>query len=375
MQHPGGDVKKFQSSMMMVGAIAAMTACATDSTGPAAPLAARGDATAAVAPDTIDLGYFSFTPQVAIAQKNGYFAAENLVVREFVTPSSPAIFTALRDGHREIILTQIDNVFNYRLNASNPIGGTFDAVAFMGQDRGNGASLVARAGITSFEQLRGDTVSVDSPNSGFAFVLYGIMRAHGLEKGVDYTVVTTGGTPFRYNDLIAGKHAATILNAGYQFRAEQKGLKRLGEIADAQDPFMGSAAVARRSWLDANPDVAVRFISAFQRAADFILDPANKSVVIAILIPQSGNDPVVAEKTYQTLVSPTEGIIDGGDIHQDWLFGTASLRNAFGGFDEEQNLSLLKTPAGGVYDLSLVRAARKAAVHAEHAGHDEYLAN
>lgn len=366
-------MKKLQSSMMMVGAIAAMTACATDSTGPSAPLAVRGDEAAAVVPDTIDLGYFSATPQVTVAQRQGFFAAENLVVREAQTPSSPTIFRDLRDGRREIILTQIDNVFNYRLNASNPIGGTFDAVAFMGQDGGNGASLVARAGITSVEQLRGDTVSVDSPNSGFAFVLYGIMRAHGLEKGVDYTVVTTGGTPFRYNDLIAGKHAATILNAGYQFRAEQRGLKRLGEIADAMDPFMGSSAVARRDWLEANPDVAIRFISAFQRAADFILDPANKDAVMAILVPQSGGDVVVAEKTYQTLVSPTEGIIPGGDIDQARLFGTASLRDSFGGFDEPQNLSLLKTPAGGVYDLSLVRAARKAEVHAQHAGHDEYV--
>jgi ABC-type nitrate/sulfonate/bicarbonate transport system substrate-binding protein len=365
---------------MFIGALATLAACATDSPtgfepkGIAPASSGRyeiSDATATV--DTINLGYFSATPQVTVAQQQGYFAAAGLVVREFQTPSSPTIFRDLRDGNRHIILTQIDNVFNYRLNASNPIGGTFDAVAFMGQDGGNGASLVARAGITSVEELRGGTVSVDSPNSGFAFVLYGIMRAHGLEKGVDYNVVTTGGTPFRYNDLIANKHDATILNAGYQFRAEQAGLKRLGEIADAADPFMGSAAVARRDWLDANPNVAIRFIAAFQQAAEFILDPANKPAVMAILLPQSGGSQIVAEKTYQTLVSPTEGIIPGGDIKQDRLFGTASLRNSFGGFDEPQNLSLLKTPAGGVYDLSLVRAARKAAVHAEHDGHDEYL--
>lgn len=368
-------MKKFQSSMTLVGAMAVMTACATDSTAPSTTPALRGDNAIAIpaVPDTINVGYFSATPQVAVAQRQGYFRDAGLVVREFQTPSSPAIFTALRDGQRQVILTQIDNVFNYRFNASNPIGGTFDAVAFMGQDGGNGASLVARKGITSFEQLRGDTVAVDSPNSGFAFVLYGIMRAHGLEKGVDYTVVTTGGTPGRYADLVAGKHAATILNAGYQFRAEQQGLVRLGEIADAQDPFMGSAAVARRDWLDSHQEVATRFIIAFQKAADFILNPANKPAVMAILLPQSGNDAVVAEKTYQTLISPTEGIIPGGDIDQARLFGTATLRNSFGGFDEPQNLSLLKTPAGGMYDLSLVRRARTAKVQAAHQGHDEYL--
>lgn len=352
-------MRKSQSTLMFLGALATLGACAPDATGPSASRTLGSeDAVLAVIPDTIRVGYFSATTAVTVAQRQGFFAAENLVVREFQTPSSPAIFTALRDRNREIILTQIDNVFNYRFNASNPIGGTFDAVAFMGQDGGNGASLVARRGITSVEELRGDTVSVDSPNSGFAFVLYGILRAHGLERGVDYTVVTTGGTPLRFADLLAGKHSATILNAGFQFRAEEAGLKRLGEIVDAADPFMGSAAVARRDWLDANPDVAIRFISAFQRAAEFIADPANKPAVMAILVPQAGGNLTVAEKTYQTLLSPTEGMILGGDIDQKRLFGTASLRDSFGGFDDVQNLHQLKTPAGGVYDLTYVQRAR-----------------
>jgi ABC-type nitrate/sulfonate/bicarbonate transport system substrate-binding protein len=243
---------------MFLGALATLSACAPDATGPSASrtLGSEDAATPAVTPDTIRVGYFSATTAVTVAQRQGFFAAENLVVRELQTPSSPAIFTALRDGHREIILTQIDNVFNYRFNAGNPIGGTFDAVAFMGQDGGNGASLVAR-----------------------------------------------------------------------------------------------------RDWLDANPDVAIRFISAFQRAAEFIADPANKPAVMAILVPEAGGNLTVAEKTYQTLVSPTEGMILGGDIDQQRLFGTASLRNSFGGFDDVQNLHQLKTPAGGVYDLTYVQRA------------------
>lgn len=359
-------MKNQKSKLALVGALAALAACATpDATGITAPSALRGSHDAAPAgPDTIRLGYFSATTAVTVAQVKGFFKQEGLVVREFQTPSSPAIFTALRNGQRDIILTQIDNVFNYRFNASNPIGGTFDAVAFMGQDGGNGASLVARRGITSFEELRGGTVAVDSPNSGFAFVLYGIMRAHGLEKGVDYNVVTTGGTPFRYNDLLAGKHHATILNAGYQFRAEDAGLKRMGELPEAANPFMGSSAVARRDWLDAHPDVAVRFISAYLKAVAYIKDPANEAHVMQIMTAENGGNASVARRAYQTLISEDQGVIADGDIDRDRLLGTATLRDSFGGFDEAQNLDWLATPASGVFDLSYVRRANTKPAHA-----------
>lgn len=352
-------MKKSQSSLMMLGIVATLAACSADAPTPLAPAGeVAGHRTPSTGVDTIDLGYFSATPAVTVAQQQGYFAEQRLFVREYQTPSSPAIFGALRDGQRDIILTQIDNVFNYRYNASNPLGGTFEPVAFMGQDGGNGASLVARAGITSIEQIRGDTVAVDSPNSGFAFVLYGILRSAGLERGVDYTVVTTGGTPFRYNDLLAGKHAATILNAGFQFRAEDAGLERLGELPDAQDPFMGSSAVALRSWLDANPEVAVRFVAAYLKATKFVLDPANKPAVMTVLTAQASGNASVAERTYQVLVDPKQGLIRNGDIDHKRLLGTATLRNSFGGFDEPQNLRWLTTPASGLYDLRYVRAAR-----------------
>lgn len=352
-------MKKSQSSLMMLGIVATLAACSADAPTGAAP---AGDVSAhrtgSTTVDTIDLGYFSATPAVTIAQQQGFFAAQGLFVREFQTPSSPAIFGALRSGQRDIILTQVDNVFNYRYNASNPLGATFEPVAFMGQDGGNGASLVARRGITSFEQIRGDTVAVDSPNSGFAFVLYGILRNAGLERGVDYTVVTTGGTPFRYNDLLAGKHAATILNAGFQFRAEDAGLVRLGELPDAQDPFMGSSAVALRGWLDANPDVAERFVAAYLKATQFVLDPANEAAVMQVLTAQAGGNASVAARAYAVLVDPKQGLIPDGDIDHKRLLGTATLRDSFGGFDEPQNLRWLTTPASGLYDLSYVRQAR-----------------
>ena len=349
-----------QLAASLLIAATVLGACADGVTAPSsprvlAPSANQVDMTAA----TIRLSYFSKSPVVAMAQLHGFFAEENLTVAETQTTSSPTIFRNLRDGNQDIILTQSDNVFNYRLNQSNPLGGTFDAVIFMGTDWGNGASLMARPEYTTVESLRGKTVAVDSPNSGFAFVLYGIMRSHGLEKGVDYNVIVTGGTPGRYADLVAGRFDATILNAGYQFRAAEAGMNTLGGIRDAQNPFMGGSAVALQSWLDAHPDVAIRFIRAYLKGQRYVLDPANKDEVLAWLTADA-KSATVAEKTYEVLTTPGDGLIPNGELDRAALFGTASLRSSFGGFDTPQNLEWLTSPASGVFDLSLWRNAELA---------------
>jgi ABC-type nitrate/sulfonate/bicarbonate transport system substrate-binding protein len=345
------------AATLALASVALVGACADNGTAPAAAPAFGAPTAREVSmdPALIRIGDFSKSPVIAMAQKHGWFADANLTVTEEQTPSSPVIFQKLRDGQWDVILTQIDNVFNYRYNQSNPLGGTFEPVAFLGTDNGNGASLMARPEFTSVEQLRGKTVAVDSKNSGFAFVLYGIMRAHGLEKDVDYTVVVpapSSGTPARYAGLVAGKFDATILNAGYQFQAAAAGMQTLGGIRDAADPFMGGSGVALRSWLDANPDVAIRFIRAYVAAQRYTLDPANKDEILAWLTAEAKGNVSVAEQTYQILVTPGDGLIPDGQIDVPGLFGTASLRDSFGGFDEPQNLRVLTSPASGMYDLS-----------------------
>ena len=181
------------------------------------------------------------------------------------------------------------------------------------------------------------------------------MRAHGLEKDVDYHVIVpagNSGTPARFAGLVAGNFDATILNAGFQFQASAKGMQTLGGIRDAADPFMGGAGVALRSWLDANPDLAIRFVRAYVAAQRYTLDPANKAEVMEWLIADAKGNVSVAEQTYQIYTTPGEGYILDGKIDLPGLFGTASLRDSFGGFDDSQNLRRLTSPASGMYDLS-----------------------
>jgi len=80
----------------------------------------------------------------------------------------------------DVVQTSPDNVANYRLNEGNPVGGRIASVGFMGMDYGMNLTLVVRPEIDEPDQLKGSRVSVDAPFSGFAYVLYKILRRAGL---------------------------------------------------------------------------------------------------------------------------------------------------------------------------------------------------
>lgn len=314
-------------------------------------------------PATVRVGVFTRTLAQLAAQSKGFFAQQNLTVEYLQVTSSQQQFQSLSNNEYDAVLTSPDNVANYRLNANNPLGMRLDVQMFFGSDYGTNLALVSTPGITSVEQLRGKTVAVDSATSGFAYVLYEILRQHGLERDVDYTVVTAGGTLNRYGALLAGQFDATLLNGGFDIRATNIGYNLLGSVSDVANPYLGAVGAAREGWLQANPDVAVRFTHAFYDAVQWSFDPANREEAIQLLMTQPNTSRALAEQIYESQLQPGVGLIPDASIVRKGLYNVLKLREEYGGFDQPQNLHYLATPASGLYDLSYYRQALKDARH------------
>ncbi|HYY97516.1 MAG TPA: ABC transporter substrate-binding protein [Pyrinomonadaceae bacterium] len=314
-------------------------------------------AQATPAPATLRVGVFARTLPMLAAQLKGFLAEENLTVSYLQVQSSTQQFTSLRDGQYDIINTAIDNVVNYRLNDSNPIGARLDVQSFMGTDYGTGLSLVSKPAFATFESLRGKRLGVDAPDSGFAYVLYKMMRQHGLERGLDYEVVVIGGVAARYNALLAGTIDATLLSGGFEVRAANAGYASLELVTEVADPYMSGVSAARQSWMEQNRDVVVRFIRANYAATQWSLDPANREEAIALLMTQPNTDRPLAEQLYDEQLNEETGLIPDLSIDRLGLYNVLKLREEFGGFDSAQNLRRLTTPPSGIYDLSYLRAA------------------
>jgi len=324
-------------------------------TGFTAPAAVAADVD--MTPTTVRMGLFTRNLALFAAQDKGFFAKQQLKVEYLQVKSSVQQFQSVRDGEYDVIMTSPDNVANYRVNPKNAAGGTLDVRVIMGGDYGVNLSLAALPQYKKVTDLRGKKLAVDSPVSGFAFVLYKIMRAHGLERGKDYTIVEAGGTPKRFSALRAGEFDATLLNNGFELRAANAGHPLLAKVYDVANPYLGGVLAARADWLERNDAVAVRLIRALHEAARWGLDPANREEAIAMLMKQPNTPRELAEQMYNVQVTPGVGLVPDVSVDRKALRNVLQLRDEFGGFQMKQNLSQLVTSASGLYELRYHRKA------------------
>lgn len=302
------------------------------------------------------IGVFAQSIPAMAAVSEGFYADYNLTVEYLQVSSSTQQFEYLRDGLYDIVMTSPDNVANYRLNSSNALGATIDQIAFLGLDNAQKLALVTQPGISSPSELAGKVIAVDSPSSGFAYVIYEILAQYGLQRDVDYTVLPVGGVYQRYVGLLNGDFDATLLSNGFETRAENAGYPLFDTVSDIADPYLGLVAAAKTSWLNANRDVALRFSKAYIKAVRWSLDPANRDAAIQLLMTNQGLTQSLAEQFYDLQVTPGIGNIAEAEIDREALYNVLVLRNKYNGFDQPQNLRRLSNP-GQLYTLDFQREA------------------
>src|SRR3954452_4658672 len=118
------------------------------------------------------IGAFSPSVLLRVSRRIGLLAERGLDVVEKPVSSSPAQFRALIDGDLDAALTSPDNVVAYRFDPGNPLGEIADVRIVSAIDRGLGLGVYARPGLESAVDLKGATIGVDVPGSGFALGLY-----------------------------------------------------------------------------------------------------------------------------------------------------------------------------------------------------------
>ena len=220
-----------------------------------------------------------------VAHRQGFFEAQGLAVQISYTPSSGQLMASMLDGDSDIALALIDNLVAYQDGqGAAKVAADPDLFAFMGSD-GGFLSVVAAPGIQGFADLRGKTLSVDAMSTGAAFVLREIMARNGVAEA-DVRYVRAGGTANRYRDLLAGKHAATLLRTPFELQATNQGCRLLAS-AEVLGPYQGTAGMARRSWALAHEPSLLAFIRAYRAAVAWLYVTGNREVVEALLVANS----------------------------------------------------------------------------------------
>lgn len=238
---------------------------------------------------------------VWVGQRQGFFEANGVAVQIAYTPSSGFLVASLFEGKYDIGLALIDNLIAYQEGQGEvKIPENPDLAAFMGSDGGY-LSIVAVPNVRNVAELKGKTLSVDAMTTGAAFVMRELIARGGLADA-DVRFVRAGGTANRYNDLLAGKHDATLLRTPFELQAMSKGYKLLAS-AETIGPYQGTAGYVRRSWASAHESAMVGFLRAYRAAVEWIYDPANREIVEALLVANSRDmTPALAKPAYDVLL-------------------------------------------------------------------------
>jgi ABC-type nitrate/sulfonate/bicarbonate transport system substrate-binding protein len=268
----------------------------------------------------------SFTPSVLldVAASTGRLEAHGVGVREVPVASSPAQFRSLLGGELDVALTSPDNVLAYRFSPNNPLQELADVRIVGAIDRGMGLGLYARPGMSAAD-LRGASVGVDVPTSGFALALYALAESVGVGRD-EYELVALGSTPRRLEALLAGTCAATMLNAGNELVGEAAGCELLATASEVCAPYLGTVvAIAGDQHLSS----ARALTAALTETSAEILSGGLTEVAAEAAARRLDLDDALALRYVDRMRSPLEGLIADGAVDPEALATLVRLRTTY----------------------------------------------
>jgi ABC-type nitrate/sulfonate/bicarbonate transport system substrate-binding protein len=172
---------------------------------------------------------------------------------------------------------------------------------------------------------------LDTANSGYAYVLYAILKRNGLNRG-DYNLKTVGATPRRLDALLSDKsNKAAVLNPPFSIQAVKAGLKDMGSVVTMIGPYQGPAGYTLRSWAKNNSDTLVRYLQAYIEGVRWTLDPAKKNEATRILAERLEVSRDIAAEVYAVVTDKTEGFAKDGRFDVEGFRNVLALRAAYEG--------------------------------------------
>jgi len=266
---------------------------------------------------------------VWVAQDKGFFAAQGVAVKLVRATSVASQIADAMAGQYPLFITAMDNIVAYQEGqGAAELPAPTDMFAFMGAHRGLN-SLVVKPELKTYQDLRGQTMGVDSLASGYAFVLYRLLERNDLKRGVDYKVVALGGAGERFSALKQGRIDGTLLAAPNDDEATALGFTILAEPSDLAGGYQGSVYATRRAWANAHPRELLAVTRGLIAAHDYVR--ADKAGAIAVLRDHiKGLSEERAAIAYKTLVAREGGLNKRGEIDVGGVKTVLSLRSQMG---------------------------------------------
>lgn len=214
---------------------------------------------------------------VVWAQHLGLLQADGLEVETTLTASSDQMGQGLADGSFEVGIGVMDNVLAW--NADRKAG----LRMLVQLERSQPMAFCAGPACATLEEAARGAIAVDSTSNGFVLVLYRALRKAGIDREA-CRLVPVGGVRQRYEALLAGSAAATILVPPFIDMAVAAGCHVLWRGTDLAPTYPGVVAAAPARWIEANRPTALAYVRALGRANAWAADPVHRDDAVAALV-------------------------------------------------------------------------------------------
>lgn len=260
------------------------------------------------------------------AERQGFFQQNGVSVELTLTPSSTFQMQGLAEGRFDIAMTAFDNVVAYQEGQGEAkIPDNPDLFAFMGSDNGF-LSVLGGKGVKGFADLKGKKLSVDAMTTGFAFVLRELLAKNGIAES-DVTFERAGGVVERFQALLQGTHAATVVLTPFDLIGEAKGHKVL---ARAGADYLGVVGAARRSWARQNVTALEGFVRAYRDGVAFLYE--NRQIAEALLVANMrAMTPELARRSLDVFLDDKTGFYKDVRLDAKGMQAVLDLRSKFTG--------------------------------------------
>src|SRR3954471_19958744 len=276
------------------------------------------------------------------AQAEGFFERRGLVVELKPAPNSEEQRAGLTAGRYQVVHGAADQCVALVDTAR------VDAMIVAGGDNGFN-HLFMQPAVARSAAVHGRMLVADVAKTGWSFVLYEILKRHGLSRGD--IAIHEAGAPFRRFESMRDDKtmAAAILNPPFAIHARRAGLKDMGAVVDTIGPYLGTVPYALRSWANANAETLTSYLASYIEGLRWILDPANRAEAIRLVGVRLNIPTDIAMEVVGTATAPIHGLAKDAACDLEGFKTVLRLRADFEGRSPE--------PPEKYFDLSFHRLA------------------
>lgn len=261
-----------------------------------------------------------------VAQDKGFFAKEGLVVTLDKTAGSQEQMADVMNGKYEFVTTAFDNIVAYTDGQGALKFDNYDLTAILGVHSGLN-SVVARPEIKTYADLKGKVLAVDAVASGYATVLYEILKRKGLTDK-DYTLIAVGATDGRMAALEDGRAHVAIISSPQDIQLQKKGFTILDDVAVALGDSQGSVYAVRKSWAKDHEKEVLALMRSVVAAQNYVFD--NKDGAVEVLMKRTpGLAKADAEEIWKRLTGPG-GLTRNAALNSKGVQSVLDLRRVYG---------------------------------------------